>query len=164
MEISIEEFQQLADDKSSRAVRIAELERQLAEKTGECERLRDRVGALEAENAAARLEIMMLRNYITLSVEKIKAFVKRLQSLDRFAFLKTFLECVLPQEHYQEQLMLVNEVMTIPEEQKQVARREANILLKAYIARNLFDDEGFYPIYAPMDEVLQRALEELKKQ
>jgi len=47
--------------------------------------------------------------------------------------------------------------------QKQVARREANILLKAYIARNLFDDEGFYPIYAPMDEVLQRAIEELKQ-
>ena len=49
------------------------------------------------------------------------------------------------------------------DEQKQVARREANTLLKAYIARNLFDDEGFYPIYAPMDEILQRALEELKK-
>ena len=50
------------------------------------------------------------------------------------------------------------------EEQQQVAHREADILLKAYIARNLFDDEGFYPIYAPMDEVLQRAVEELKKQ
>ena len=49
------------------------------------------------------------------------------------------------------------------EEQRQVARREANTLLKAYIARNLFDDEGFYPIYAPMDEVLQRAIEELKQ-
>ena len=49
------------------------------------------------------------------------------------------------------------------EEQQQVARREADILLKAYIARDLFDDEGFYPIYAPMDEVLQRAIEELKK-
>ena len=48
------------------------------------------------------------------------------------------------------------------EEQRQVARREADILLKAYIARNLFDDEGFYPIYAPMDEVLQRAILELK--
>ena len=48
------------------------------------------------------------------------------------------------------------------EEQRQVARREADILLKAYIARDLFDDEGFYPIYAPMDEVLQRAMEELK--
>ena len=49
------------------------------------------------------------------------------------------------------------------EEQQQVARREADILLKAYIARDLFDDEGFYPIYAPMDEVLQRAIEELKQ-
>ena len=50
------------------------------------------------------------------------------------------------------------------EEQRQVARRETNTLLKAYIARNLFDDEGFYPIYAPMDEVLQRAIEELKRE
>ena len=47
------------------------------------------------------------------------------------------------------------------EEQRQVARSEADILLKAYIARDLFDDEGFYPIYAPMDEVLQRAIKEL---
>lgn len=44
------------------------------------------------------------------------------------------------------------------EVEKQVARRESDILLKAYIGRNLFDDEGFYPIYAPMDEVLQKAL------
>ena len=49
------------------------------------------------------------------------------------------------------------------DEQKQVARKEANILLKAYIARNLFDDEGFYPIYAPMDEVLQKAIETLSQ-
>ena len=49
------------------------------------------------------------------------------------------------------------------EEQRRVARREADILLKAYVARILFDDEGFYPIYAPMDEILQRALEELRK-
>ena len=44
------------------------------------------------------------------------------------------------------------------DESKAVARREADILLKAYIARDLFDDEGFYPIYAPMDDVLQQAL------
>jgi carboxyl-terminal processing protease len=48
------------------------------------------------------------------------------------------------------------------EVQRQVARREANTLLKAYIARNLFDDAGFYPIYAPMDEILQRAIDELQ--
>ena len=47
------------------------------------------------------------------------------------------------------------------EDQLLVARHEADILLKAYIARNLFDDEGFYPIYAPMDEILQKAIQEL---
>ena len=49
------------------------------------------------------------------------------------------------------------------EEQRQVARREADILLKAYVARILFDDEGFYPIYAPMDEIFQKAIGELRK-
>ena len=43
--------------------------------------------------------------------------------------------------------------------EKAVARRDSDILLKAYIARNLFDDEGFYPIYRPMDDILQKALE-----
>lgn len=47
------------------------------------------------------------------------------------------------------------------ENEKQVARKEADILLKAYIARDLFDDEGFYPIYRNMDDVLQKALEVL---
>ena len=45
--------------------------------------------------------------------------------------------------------------------EKQVARKNADILLKAYIARDLFDEEGFYPIYRPMDNVLQKALEVL---
>ena len=47
------------------------------------------------------------------------------------------------------------------EQDRQVARNEANILLKAYVARNLFDDEGFYPLYRPMDDILQKALEVL---
>ena len=45
------------------------------------------------------------------------------------------------------------------DKEKQVARKEANILLKAYIARDLFDEEGFYPIYRDMDDMLQKALE-----
>ena len=43
-----------------------------------------------------------------------------------------------------------------------MARKETNILLKAYIARNIFDDEEFYPIYEDMDDILQRAISELK--
>ena len=115
MDLTMDEFMRLADDKSQQAMRIAELERQLAVKTSENARLTETVKVLEAANTAAKLENMMLRNYITLSVEKIKAFVSRLKGIERFAFLKTFLEYVLPQEHYQEQLLLVNEVMTLPD-------------------------------------------------
>ena len=118
MDLSIEEFQRLADDKSQQAMRIADLERKLAQKTIENEQLKSKVKQLEMANAAERLKNMLLKNYITLSVEKIKSFVSHLKGLDRFAFLKTFLEYVLPTENYQEQLLLVNEVMVIPEEPK----------------------------------------------
>ena len=120
MDLSIEEFQRLADDKSRQTMRIADLERQLAQKTIENEQLKSKVKQLEMANAAERLKNMLLKNYITLSVEKIKSFVSHLKGLDRFAFLKTFLEYVLPAENYQEQLLLVNEVMVIPEEPKQL--------------------------------------------
>ena len=119
MDLSIEEFQRLADDKSRQTMMIADLKRQLAEKTDENEQLKSKVKQLEMANAAERLKNMLLKNYITLSVEKIKSFVSHLSGLDRFAFLKTFLEFVLPAEHYQEQLLLLNEVMVIPEEPKQ---------------------------------------------
>lgn len=48
--------------------------------------------------------------------------------------------------------------------EKQVARNKANILLKAYVARDLFDEEGFYRIYRPMDDILQKALEVLENE
>lgn len=48
--------------------------------------------------------------------------------------------------------------------EKKVARKEINVLLKAYIAREIYGDEGFYPIYELMDDILQRAILELKKQ
>ena len=50
------------------------------------------------------------------------------------------------------------------EQERRVARKETDILLKAYIARDLFGEEGFYPIYRPMDDELQKALEVLKSE
>jgi len=90
---------------------------------------------------------------------------KHRQQLQRYKTVKAFDQGFeVSDVMFAELLKLVDEKgIKGTDEQKQVARREANILLKAYIARNLFDDEGFYPIYAPMDEILQRALEELKK-
>lgn len=42
------------------------------------------------------------------------------------------------------------------------ARELAEPLFKAYVARNVFGDEAFYPIYEPMDDILQKALETLR--
>lgn len=44
-------------------------------------------------------------------------------------------------------------------EEQRVARKRITILFKAYLARSLYDDEGFYPIYQEIDEILQKALE-----
>ena len=38
------------------------------------------------------------------------------------------------------------------------SRERISKLMKAYIARNLFDDDGFYPIYNRIDEGFQRAM------
>ena len=119
MDLTIEEFQKMTDDRSQQAIRIAMLEQQINEKNQVIEALKNRVECLEMTNTAERLTNLLLKNYITLSVGKIKTFLTHLKGIERFAFLKAFLEYVLPSEHYQEQLLLVNEVMIIPEEPKQ---------------------------------------------
>ncbi len=43
------------------------------------------------------------------------------------------------------------------------SRNEISNLIKALVARNLFDEKGFYPIFLKTDKTYLRALEELKK-
>ncbi len=38
------------------------------------------------------------------------------------------------------------------------SRERITTLMKAYIARNLYDDDGFYPVFNRMDETFQRAM------
>ena len=48
--------------------------------------------------------------------------------------------------------------ITGTEEQKEVAKTKTPQLFKAYVARNIFGDEAFYPLYEPMDEMLKECL------
>jgi carboxyl-terminal processing protease len=41
------------------------------------------------------------------------------------------------------------------------SRRHINTLMKAYIARNVFDDAGFYPVYQRIDPMMDKAFETL---
>ncbi len=45
----------------------------------------------------------------------------------------------------------------------QESKERIKTLLKAYIAQNLYNDEGFYPIYHKVDNVFQKALNVLAK-
>ena len=60
MDLSIEEFQRLADDRSQQAMRIVDLERQLAVIKNENEQLKSQVKQLEMVNATERLKNMLL--------------------------------------------------------------------------------------------------------
>lgn len=48
--------------------------------------------------------------------------------------------------------------ITGTDEQVEKARELMGSLFKAYVARNIFSDDEFYPIYEPLDEILQQAL------
>jgi hypothetical protein len=43
------------------------------------------------------------------------------------------------------------------------AKNDISNLMKALIARNIFDDKGFYPVYLKTDKTFLKAVEELKK-
>lgn len=45
-----------------------------------------------------------------------------------------------------------------------VSKEKIKTLFKAYVARNILDDEGFYPIYHQIDTTFKRAVFELKKE
>ncbi|MCK5765593.1 MAG: PDZ domain-containing protein, partial [Bacteroidales bacterium] len=55
--------------------------------------------------------------------------------------------------------------MGIAKDPKGIRQSEARtkILMKAFIARNLYDDDGFYPVYHHIDETFLRAVEYLEK-
>lgn len=53
--------------------------------------------------------------------------------------------------------------ITGTDEQKELARKKTEQLLKAYIAKNIFGDEAFYKLYEPLDEVLKEAIRHIKK-
>ena len=123
MDITIEELNALTDNTSSLRVRIADLEHQLrgknqelAEKEEENRNLRIENSILKEEAQNAKIENSLLRNIIMLSGERIKNFMKRVTGIERWAFLRTFIECAIPDWARKEQMKLLDEVMELPEE------------------------------------------------
>ncbi|MDE0472904.1 MAG: S41 family peptidase [Ekhidna sp.] len=62
-------------------------------------------------------------------------------------------------------LILLTEENELPFDQRAFNRSKKLLkqLTKAYIARNIWDDDGFYPIYNEQDEIFQKALQLMEK-
>ena len=129
MEVSVEELKGINEMVSERDVRIARLESRCEEAEGraaalacDCEAaetelqlLRARVAELEQLQTAKTLECMVLKNYILLSAERIKKFFGQLEGIDRWAFLRTFLEWSLPDELRKEEMPRIDELLALPD-------------------------------------------------
>jgi hypothetical protein len=123
MEISIEELNALSDKTGAMQVRIAELERALREQQAENARQRDEIERMKAElvdvqnvTTARYMENIFLKNLLILSGERIKVFMQHLKNIDKWALLRTFVDCCLPDRHRAEQKQLMDELMALPSE------------------------------------------------
>ena len=117
MEISMEELDVLTESRASAQVRIKELEGRLMERDAELERLRTENVRLRDANSSLNIENTYLRNVIILSVERIREFMKRVTSIERWSFLRTFILWSLPEKGRQEQQELVDSMMGLPKEE-----------------------------------------------
>lgn len=125
MDITIEELNALTEQMSTMRVKIAEYELKLAEKDNALAEKDEMICQLDDENKQLKeaqknldLENSFLRNIIMLSGERIKEFMKRVKGIERWAFLRTFLEWTIPDRLRNEQMKLLDEVMALPKEQK----------------------------------------------
>jgi uncharacterized coiled-coil protein SlyX len=98
--------------------RIATLEGELDSSKKDAEYWRQSCERAETMKAASEMENLYLKNYFMLSLERIRAFVERLKSIDHWAFLRTFMQWALPEELQAKELPLIDKVMPMPQPQK----------------------------------------------
>ena len=113
MQLNTVEFGELADMLSSQ--KIVALEQKVAEAREEAALWQHRYEMASALLAASELKSMLLTNYILLSADKIKKFVEGLNSVERWAFLRTFMQWSLPEELQARELPLIDKVMPMPQ-------------------------------------------------
>ena len=132
MEITLEDFNSLTEERSRRDVEIARLkmekdmmqrlhteEMKAAEKRhdelrAENDALKNRIQELEHDFANMRFENHLMKHYILLSVERIKFFFARIPSIELLSAIKSFVLDVLPETATPDQIAYANKMMTLP--------------------------------------------------
>ncbi len=137
MEISFEEFNALSAEQSRRDVKIARLEMELQAQEerhaqelsqlkqerdalwAENQRLSQRLELLETDFENVRFENHWMKQFILLSVERVKIVFSRIRDIKLLSAVKSFVLDMLPDDASPEQIAFASEVMSLPYSEKE---------------------------------------------
>lgn len=118
MDISLEDFNALSAERSSRDVKIARLEMQLASEQinherevnnlmteveflrNEAAELRKKLDLMMADFENLRFENHWMKQYILISVDRVRYFFQHIRNIEVLSAIKSFVLDVLPRGYY----------------------------------------------------------------
>ena len=113
--ITVEEYNALAAEKGEMKVKLAALQSENDALRDELERTKAELNVARSHNESKDIENLYLKSMLHLSVERIKVFMDRLTNIDRWSFLRSFVCYTLPDQHHNEQMEVVEQVMALPQ-------------------------------------------------
>ena len=134
MDITIDDFNTLAAERSSRDVKIAQMEMEMQmmrieherekavlvqERDGmweENNRLKRRLELLETNFENLRFENHWMKQYILLSIERVRAMFSHIHDIKMLSAVKAFILDMLPADATPEQVALASNAMALPVE------------------------------------------------
>ena len=127
MELNTQEFEVLATMINDR--RIETLEREI-ESQGqlietlkrENEKLHEHMDLMQREYENLRFENHWMKQYILLSVERVKSFFSHMRNIELLSAVKTFVLSVLPENASAEQIAYASKMMEVPMDEPEQPR------------------------------------------
>ena len=127
MELNTQEFEVLATMMSDRQIKTLEQEiesqgQEIASLRRENEQMREQMGQMQRDYENLRFENHWMKQYILLSVERVKSFFSHMRNIELLSAVKTFVLNVLPENASSEQIAYASKMMEVPMEEPQEPR------------------------------------------
>ena len=144
MDISLEDFNALSAERSSRDVKIARLEMQLASEQTNHERelnnlmteveflrneaaeLRKKLDLMMADFENLRFENHWMKQYILISVDRVRYFFQHIRNIEVLSAIKSFVLDVLPEDTTAEAYAFVSKTMELPKDENVSVKAPTN--------------------------------------
>lgn len=112
MNINTNEFEHLSSLLTD--AKLQPLMERLRQLELENDSLKRRIGEMETAYENIRFENHWMRQYILLSVEKVREFFSHIRNIELLAAVKSFVMGVLPESATDEQIAYANKMMSLP--------------------------------------------------